>query len=49
MARAQWSLAPDDDAADMYLWGLERLEEAGYEQYQISNVARAGPQSRATT
>ena len=46
MARAQWSLAPDDDAADMYLWGLERLDAAGYDQYEISNVARRGRQSR---
>ena len=30
MARERWSLAPDDDAAEMYLWGMARLEEAGY-------------------
>ena len=46
MARAGWSLAPDDDAADMYLWSMERLERAGYEQYEISNVARPGQASR---
>jgi oxygen-independent coproporphyrinogen-3 oxidase len=46
MARARWSLAPDDDAADMYLWALQRLESAGYIQYEISNVARPGRQSR---
>ena len=46
MARARWSLAPDDDAADMYLWAVERLESAGYRQYEISNVARPGRQSR---
>jgi len=46
MARAQWSLAPDDDAADMYLWGLDRLDRAGYSQYEISNVARDGLLSR---
>ncbi len=46
MARAQWSLAPDDDAADMYLWGLDRLDAAGYTQYEISNVARPGRASR---
>jgi oxygen-independent coproporphyrinogen-3 oxidase len=46
MARARWSRAPDDDAADMYLAAMERLESAGYEQYEISNVARPGRQSR---
>jgi coproporphyrinogen III oxidase-like Fe-S oxidoreductase len=46
MARAGWSLAPDEDAADMYLWSLERLERAGYHQYEISNVARPGRESR---
>lgn len=40
MARAGWSLAPDEEAADMYLEGLDRLDRAGYEQYEISNVAR---------
>ena len=46
MARSGWSLAPDDDAADMYLWSLERLSAAGFEQYEISNVARPGLRSR---
>ena len=46
MARAGWSLAPDDDAAEMYLWSLERLDGAGYGQYEISNVARPGRVSR---
>jgi oxygen-independent coproporphyrinogen-3 oxidase len=46
MARAGWSLAPDEDAAEMYLWSLERLGAAGYRQYEISNVARAGAESR---
>jgi oxygen-independent coproporphyrinogen-3 oxidase len=40
MARAGLSPAPDDDAAEMYIGGLERLEQAGFEQYEISNVAR---------
>ena len=40
MARANWSVAPDDDAAEMYLKGLARLDAAGFEQYEISNVAR---------
>ncbi len=40
MARGGWSVAPDDDAATMYLEGLARLDRAGYDQYEISNVAR---------
>ena len=46
MARAKWSLAPDDDAADMYLEAMERLDAAGYVQYEISNVAVPGRESR---
>jgi oxygen-independent coproporphyrinogen-3 oxidase len=46
MARARWSQAPDDDAATMYMTAMERLEAAGLAQYEISNVARAGRQSR---
>jgi oxygen-independent coproporphyrinogen-3 oxidase len=46
MARGGWSLAPDDDAATMYLEGLGRLDAAGYEQYEISNVARPGRRAR---
>ncbi len=40
-------ILPDDDLqADMYLWMVERLAQAGYPQYEISNFARAGFQSR---
>ena len=46
MARANWSQVPDDDAATMYLTAMERLDAAGYEQYEISNVARPGRYSR---
>jgi oxygen-independent coproporphyrinogen-3 oxidase len=46
MARAGWSQAPDDDAAEMYLAAMERLERAGLRQYEISNVARPGRESR---
>jgi oxygen-independent coproporphyrinogen III oxidase len=46
MARAGWSQAPDDDAAEMYTRAMEYLEGAGYSQYEISNVARPGRESR---
>ena len=46
MARSGWSLAPDEDAASMYLDALARTDAAGYEQYEISNVARPGRRSR---
>ena len=38
---------PDDDAqADMYLYAVAALEEMGYAQYEISNFARPGRESR---
>ena len=46
MARGGWSVAPDDDAADMYLEAMARLDDAGYVQYEISNVARHGRECR---
>jgi oxygen-independent coproporphyrinogen III oxidase len=46
MARARWSQAPDDDVATMYLAAMARLDDAGLAQYEISNVARPGRQSR---
>lgn len=39
-------LADDDQQADMYLWMVERLKQAGYDQYEISNFARPGRESR---
>jgi oxygen-independent coproporphyrinogen-3 oxidase len=46
MARGSWSVAPDDDVAEMYLSGLDRMDGAGYAQYEISNVSRPGRESR---
>jgi len=44
---ARGEVLPDDDQqADMYLWMVERLAKAGYAQYEISNFARPGFQSR---
>ncbi|MDD6160970.1 MAG: radical SAM family heme chaperone HemW [Oscillospiraceae bacterium] len=38
---------PDDDMqAELYLWTVERLRQAGYLQYEVSNFARMGFQSR---
>jgi oxygen-independent coproporphyrinogen-3 oxidase len=42
MARGGWSQAPDEDAERMYLDALARFDAAGYEHYEISNVARPG-------
>ena len=44
--REQEQMADDDTQADMYLWMVERLKNAGYGQYEISNFARPGRQSR---
>ena len=46
MTQNMWNLAPDDDAADMYLEGMEKLDTAGYHQYEISNVAKPDRESR---
>jgi oxygen-independent coproporphyrinogen-3 oxidase len=46
MARSAWSQAPDDDVAEMYEGAMDRLEGAGYLQYEISNVARPGRECR---
>jgi oxygen-independent coproporphyrinogen-3 oxidase len=46
MARAGWTQAPDDDAADMYEQAADRLAAAGYGHYEISNFARPGRRSR---
>jgi oxygen-independent coproporphyrinogen III oxidase len=43
---AAWAQASDDEAAEMYLAALERLDAAGLVQYEISNVARPGFWSR---
>ena len=43
----QGEVLPDDDMqADLYLWTVGRLERAGYPQYEISNFARPGFESR---
>ncbi len=44
--RMEIDLADDDTQADMYLWMVDRLKQAGYEQYEISNFSLPGKQSR---
>jgi oxygen-independent coproporphyrinogen III oxidase len=39
-ARGQLSVPDPDTAAEMYEWASERLESAGYGQYEISNWAK---------
>jgi oxygen-independent coproporphyrinogen-3 oxidase len=46
MERNGWARVSDDEAADMYLDTMARLEVAGYQQYEISNLARPGRRSR---
>jgi len=44
---AAGEVLPDDDMqADLYLWTVGRLERAGYPQYEISNFAKPGYESR---
>jgi oxygen-independent coproporphyrinogen III oxidase len=44
--RLGWMQATDDAAADMYGSAMAQLDDAGYEQYEISNVCREGRHSR---
>ena len=44
--REAFTLPGDDAQADMYLYTVEFLEQMGYAQYEISNFARAGKESR---
>ena len=39
-------LPSDDEQADMYLYAVDFLERRGYRQYEISNFARPGFESR---
>jgi oxygen-independent coproporphyrinogen-3 oxidase len=46
MARSRWSLAPEDDVVAMYLSCFDRMDTAGYVQYEVSSAARPGRESR---
>ena len=45
-ARPPAGLPDPDAAADFYLYAVDRLEAAGYRQYEISNFARPGHEGR---
>lgn len=45
-ARDTLTLADDDAQADMYLFAVSFLQEHGYRQYEISNFAKPGFESR---
>lgn len=42
----RWRLPAEDDLAEFYLAARDRLESAGLRQYEISNFARPGCESR---
>jgi oxygen-independent coproporphyrinogen-3 oxidase len=44
--RFGWVQEPDEGVAEMYESAMERLDAAGYSQYEISNVCRPGRESR---
>lgn len=44
--RERLDLPDDDTVADMYLFACEYLENSGLKQYEISNFARSGYESR---
>ncbi len=45
-ASRQLSLPEEDDTADQYLFCVEELKKYGYGQYEISNFAKPGRESR---
>ena len=44
--RGEVSLPDDEDQAEMYLYTVEYLADMGYAQYEISNFAKPGRESR---
>ena len=44
--RGSADLPDDDTQADMYLWTVDHLKKHGYGQYEISNFAQPGYESR---
>lgn len=48
-AKANFTLPDEDMAADFYLQTVETLEQYGFHQYEISNFAKSGHESRHNT
>lgn len=44
--KKQVELAPDEELVDLYCWTVDFLREHGIEQYEVSNFARPGFESR---
>lgn len=44
--RKKITLPCDDEIVDLYYWSVDQLAKHGFEQYEISNFARTGYQSR---
>jgi oxygen-independent coproporphyrinogen-3 oxidase len=47
--QSRLELPDDDTVSDMYLRTIDRLADLGFEQYEISNFAKAGFESRHNT
>lgn len=45
-AQGKLQLLSEDEEAWAYTWAMDRLHEAGYEHYEVSNFARPGHRSR---
>lgn len=45
-SKAELTLPDEDEVCELYLYAAEYLEEKGYEQYEISNFALSGFESR---
>ena len=47
--KERFTFPTDDEASDLYEYCCEQLEKSGFEQYEISNFAKSGFESRHNT